>query len=65
MYHTTVVVVPLVLGAHGTVSKDCANWQDYLGPPDEWMRPDDGLLGNGTYSQKGVSRTDHGMNNKQ
>ena len=24
-------------------------------PPDEWMRPDDGLLGNGTYSQKGVA----------
>ena len=34
IHQVEVVVMPLVIGALGTVSKDFAKWQEYLGIPD-------------------------------
>ena len=42
-----VVLVPLIIGALGTVSKNFSKWQEYLGILDV------GLVGDSAYSQKG------------
>ena len=54
IHRVKVVVVPLVIGVLRTVSKDCEvagvpRYNEY-----KWMCPDVSLVGNSTYSQKGV-----------
>ena len=47
IHQVEVVVVPLVTGSLGTVSKYFAKWQEYLGISGyNWKRPDVGLVGN-------------------